>query len=55
MTDKEKEINKELTELLRIIQSMKIDFNLALPTLQNKRQNAIDKIISIKHILKEGK
>lgn len=55
MTDKEKEINKELTELLYIIQSMKIDFNLTLPDLQFKRQSAINKIINIKHFLKGGK
>lgn len=48
-------INNELTELLTIVQGMRIDFNASFPDLSERRRQAIDKICHIKKLVKQVK
>lgn len=48
-----KTVNDELTELLTILQGMKIDLNSSFPDLSERRRQAIDKVCHIKKLIKQ--
>ena len=51
-TEREKNINKELTYILHEVATMKIDFNLSLPDLTERKKNIINSIIHLKKYIK---
>ena len=48
-----KTVNDELTELLTILQGMKIDLNSSFPALSERRRQAIDKVCHIKKLIRQ--
>ena len=54
MTDKEKVILKELRKIYNLTCSIKIDFNLCLPTIDYKKQQIKEAIENLQKFIKEG-
>ena len=52
MTDKEKIINRELSDILHKVLSTKIDFNLCLPTLEARKADISAHILRLKNYIK---
>lgn len=53
MTNKEKIILKELRKIYNLICSIKIDFNLCLPTIDYKKQQIKEAIENLQKFIKE--